>query len=400
MLRQIWQWLKGFLGQLFGSKRTKTSSGKGGSLNQGVRGKSQNSPTQLTDTDYEFLFSQLLEGVAHGWHEGRILKFFERLGEQGKQKQWVDWLRRFGDKVLASPAPNHQLGARMVRLGEMSQPFPYTRQVGQISLEIGRQLLARNTSSPVWEYEGPDVEEISTLNPPVPEEVPASGSASSTSGGEEVKTITLDQLLVNLQQNANLVEQMAQQLGIETTDPHKIIEALRVQFNALKTEAKPQKTPDTAEGWFNLGLQQAKAGDLESAIANWDKALELNPDLSPAWHNRGSALSTLGRLEEAIASFERAIAIRPDDDQSWNNRGNALYNLQRWEDAIASWDKVIEIRSDYYQAWYNRGCALENLERWEESIASYDKALEIKPDFEPAKSRRNYLLENRSGTSD
>jgi hypothetical protein len=36
-------------------------------------------PPPLTDTDYEFLFTQLLERVAHGWQQARVLRFFEKL---------------------------------------------------------------------------------------------------------------------------------------------------------------------------------------------------------------------------------------------------------------------------------------------------------------------------------
>ena len=33
--------------------------------------------SSLKDGDYEFLYNQLLEGVAHGWHDRRIIKFFQ-----------------------------------------------------------------------------------------------------------------------------------------------------------------------------------------------------------------------------------------------------------------------------------------------------------------------------------
>ncbi|MGK7877980.1 MAG: tetratricopeptide repeat protein [Xenococcaceae cyanobacterium] len=401
MLRQIWQWLKGFFKQLFGPKSTKTSSGKSRPLNQRVREEAQEAPPQLTDTDYEFLFGQLLEGVAHGWHEGRIAKFFEQLGERGKQEQWVAWLKRFGGKVLASPSPNHQLAARMVQLGEVTQSVLSIREIGQVAREIGQQLLTRSAGSTVWEYDGPDAGAIQVpANEPSgtgEQDAQSTPPLSLSTPEEGLETITLERFFLRLQQDAELAEQIAKQLGIETTEPQVIIEALINQLNTVKTGS--QTTPDTVEGWFNRGLEQANIGDLESAIASWDKALQLNPNFSQAWHNRGSALVQLRRLEEAIASFDKVTEIKPDNYQAWYDRGNGLYNLERWEEAIASWDKVIEIQPDYYQAWYNRGCALEHLERSEESIASYEKALEIKPDFQPAKSRLSHLLGNRDRTS-
>jgi tetratricopeptide (TPR) repeat protein len=47
-------------------------------------------------------------------------------------------------------------------------------------------------------------------------------------------------------------------------------------------------------------------GQLEDAIASWDKALAIKPDLHEAWYNRGLALANLGQIEQAIASWDKA----------------------------------------------------------------------------------------------
>jgi tetratricopeptide (TPR) repeat protein len=379
LFKRIWQWLTSVFGQLFGLRSTQSS----GRYRQGKRNEAD-TPSPLSDTDYEFLFSQLLEGIAHGWHEGRILKFFQQLEERGKQRYWVEWLERFGSKVLASPAPNQQLAARMMRLGELAQSFAAIEQIGEASYSIGRQLYNRNLGTVVWEYDGPDVE------------VPTSPTTDSETafGGEGLETLTVEELLTRLQQDEALVAQMAQQLGLETSDPQVIIQAMIEQFQAAQQDIDSQATPDTVEGWFNRGLQQANLGDLAGASASWEKALALNPNLAQAWHNRGSALAHLGRLEEAIASYNKAVELTPNDPQAWNARAYALYNLQRWEEAIICWDKVIELQPNSVETWYNRGCALEGTGRLEQAIASYNKALEIQPDFELAKIKLNQLLDN------
>jgi len=111
LFKGIWHWIKRFFGQFIGGS---------GSLSPSQRRKLEQNQevVALTDTDYEFLFNQLLEGISHGWHEGRVLKFFDQLQERGKAKPWVGWLERFGEKVLASPAPNLPLATRMMRFGE------------------------------------------------------------------------------------------------------------------------------------------------------------------------------------------------------------------------------------------------------------------------------------------
>lgn len=112
----------------------------------------------LSDADYEFLFNQLLEGVAHGWHDRKIIKFFDRLGDRGKQENWVAWLERLRSKIITLPIQSkRQLGTIMIRLGEITQSASEVNKIGAASLRIGRELLFGNTEDVVWEYVGPDL---------------------------------------------------------------------------------------------------------------------------------------------------------------------------------------------------------------------------------------------------
>jgi len=319
-------------------------------------------PKPLGDADYEYLFMQLLEGVTHGWQQQRVKRFFETLGERGNPELWIAWLRRFGERSLASGAANSELAARMVQLGQLG-----VGEIGDTAYEIGMQLLSRMQGEPVWEYEGPDVDFTTANN--------EEGEIDTRPSAPEMETLTLDELLVRLQEDPSLVEQIASQLQIETTDPQVIIQALVNQAS----ENGESSTGD-AEAWFNQGYKQVMAGDLLGAIASWDKSLEIKPDLHPAQFNRGIALGNLGRYEESIASFDKVLANKPDDYAAWLNRGNALLNSGRYEEAIASYDKVLEFKPDLYDAWNNRGNALLNLKRFEEAKACFDNAAQLNPE--------------------
>ncbi|MEA5510252.1 tetratricopeptide repeat protein [Crocosphaera sp. UHCC 0190] len=388
LLKRIWQWIKQFLGQFFAS-----SSLAGRYQDEETSGK-----VPLTDTDYEFLFSQLLDGVAHGWHEGRILKYFEDLGERGKAKLWVAWLERFGEKALSSSAPNLQLAARMMRLGELAQSFQAIEPIGKTAYEIGRKLYTREADSTVWEYEGPDhlVTDImeTQITPPslgdgLPPVIP---SPSPTDEPEvETLTLTLEELTARLEQNQEFAAQLAQQFGLDSTQPQAIIDAIIRQSETQQNQENDQENPESLEFWLKQAEQQLKLEDLEGAIASWEKVLEIDPNSIQAWHNRASALGELGQFEEAIASFERVIALNPQEFQSLNGKGLVLYNMGQFEEAIVCFERVIEGQPSYCQAWYNRASALEQLGRVEEAIASYSKTLEIQPDFELAQTRLNEL---------
>ena len=92
----------------------------------------------LSDRDYELLFNQILEGINHGWHQGQIQQFFERLRKRASQEQWIAWLQRFGDKLLKSPNSDYVLARQMVHLGGVG-----CGEIGKIAQEIGTELLKR-----------------------------------------------------------------------------------------------------------------------------------------------------------------------------------------------------------------------------------------------------------------
>jgi tetratricopeptide (TPR) repeat protein len=346
LFKGIWQWIKRFFGQFIGGSGSLSPSQK--------RKLGQNQEAvALTDTDYEFLFNQLLEGIAHGWHEGRVLKFFDQLQERGKTKPWVSWLERFGEKVLASPAPNLPLAAQMMRFGELAQSFPKLEPIGHQAYLIGRQLYARETAeNEVWEYSGPDVEltDIDSLE-----------FSAEEPNGQQVNTYTVEELTAQLQTDTSLAASLADQLGLDSPDANTIITALMKQFGEVEEDLNNQPLPETADGWLDRGLQQANIGDLDGAIASWDEALIMEPDLAEAWQHRGGALGNLGRLEEAIASFEKVLLLNPENQQ----------------------------------AWFSRGLVLEAMGKIEEAISCYQKILELNPSFEGVQERIDHLLSAR-----
>ena len=85
---------------------------------------------------------------------------------------------------------------------------------------------------------------------------------------------------------------------------------------------------ERAETYYNRGLARSKKGELELAIEDYTKAIELKPDYAEAYYYRGGAFLRLGEQERAEADL--AIA---------RNMG---------ADAIAALDKILQ---DYDRAW-------------------------------------------------
>ena len=342
MLKRIWQWLKALFQRLFGGATPRSELRSHRSW-QDTHSTTEDAPAPrpLDDSDYEYLFRQLLEGIAHSWQQDRVVRWFEQIKGRVTYAEWVGWLRRFGERVLASPAPNNELATRLVLLGEQLLSVPSLQDIGGVAYDIGRQLLIREPGGVIFEYEGPDADGTVSPPPVMPPEQLEEQEVETSPEEPELVPITLDELLVRMQQDPNLLQLIAQQLGLETNDPQVIIQEV---MNQLYTAA--QTATNEATTWFNQGNQQHEVGDFEAAIASYDQALALRADLYEVWFNRGNALSNLGRYEEAIASYDKVLEIRPDVQEAWHNRGNALSSLGRLDEANASFEKAKEIQSN------------------------------------------------------
>jgi hypothetical protein len=167
----------------------------------------------------EFLFTELITGVHQSRGQAWALKWFQNIEHRVSTERWIEWLKQFGNKLLASPAPNNEMASRLLELGELE-----IGEISDVAYDTGMQLLVRNQADPIIEYVGPDAEPNNNT-PVATEELEASPDG-------EFQTITLDQLLTLMQQDENLRQLVAQQVGVETDDPDMIIQALVAQHEA------------------------------------------------------------------------------------------------------------------------------------------------------------------------
>ena len=90
-------------------------------------------------------------------------------------------------------------------------------------------------------------------------------------------------------------------------------------------------------------MKRALINQLNEAIDNCDRAINLNPSNDSAWNNRGSDLYALGQYQDALDSFDRAVALKLNEKLYWTNRGNALRRLGQLENALASYSTALTI---------------------------------------------------------
>ena len=124
----------------------------------------------------------------------------------------------------------------------------------------------------------------------------------------------------------------------------------------------------------------------------WTDTLLVSPSSSQAHYNLGSLLAQNGQLDEAVAEFQRGLAIAPDDVKARNNLGSTLLQLGREDEAMAQFQKTVDIDPGFSKAHYNLGLILYRRKQLDDAIAEYQKALAGDPNYADAHNNLGIAL--------
>ncbi|MBR9705243.1 tetratricopeptide repeat protein [Candidatus Pacearchaeota archaeon] len=97
--------------------------------------------------------------------------------------------------------------------------------------------------------------------------------------------------------------------------------------------------------YHNRGDINRELGNLEEAVKDYTKGIEVDPEAFPVYNNRGLALLELGNFSEAILDFTRSIQLFPHE-VFYNNRGSAYLLLEEYDKAIEDFNEAIDFNED------------------------------------------------------
>ena len=109
------------------------------------------------------------------------------------------------------------------------------------------------------------------------------------------------------------------------------------------------------------------ADNLENAITDFSKAIELIPKYAEAYNRRGGAYLSKGNSEDAIADFNKAIELNSEFAEAYHNRGLAYFTKGEFILAIRDYTEAVQLKSDDSIIYYDRGVAWLNQQEWEKA---------------------------------
>jgi tetratricopeptide (TPR) repeat protein len=122
--------------------------------------------------------------------------------------------------------------------------------------------------------------------------------------------------------------------------------SLLVPFRELKDAV-------TGEGLANRAVAWMKVADMDAALDDAQRALELAPGSALANFNAGVVQDAAGRTELAEASYRRSLAIDPTFADAAGNLGKILIFRADFAEAAALLERALAVRPDHQTCWNN-----------------------------------------------
>lgn len=166
---------------------------------------------------------------------------------------------------------------------------------------------------------------------------------------------------------------------------------------------------DSAQYFFQKGLDESKARHYAIAAKNFDKAIHLNPNFTEAYIANGKVNLEMSRIYQANQNFTKAYELQPDNNEVikqlttlyFNNRqyqkaidlvqkcnncadadrilGMSYYHTEDYGKAVNFLQKAISKNDKDGGAAYTLGRTYLELENEKGAIPQYQKAIELEP---------------------
>ena len=112
---------------------------------------------------------------------------------------------------------------------------------------------------------------------------------------------------------------------------------------------------------------------------------------------RGVGAMNVGDFETALAAFNRVIEVKPKFAEGWNKRATLYYLMQRYDDSVQDIARTLELEPHHFGALSGLGLINGALGRYKVAIDAWEQALEVDPHLAGAKDRIKELRQKLQG---
>lgn len=134
-----------------------------------------------------------------------------------------------------------------------------------------------------------------------------------------------------------------------------------------------------------LGVAAYQRKDGRTAVGLIQKAIDQAPGM-PVFHsNLGAAFQLLGQLEDALAAYEKALTLNSRHVEAWFNGGNLYKILGDLQTAHRFFSRALDLRPGYAEAMNGLGMVCRKMGNEAQARQWFEQAVDQKPQFAEAR---------------
>jgi len=143
--------------------------------------------------------------------------------------------------------------------------------------------------------------------------------------------------------------------------------------------ATAKVSPSSPQNHNNLGDMYARHGELEKAVEEFKKAIELKLNYGDAYHNLANVYHQMRKDDLAKENYQKALEFNPGLWQSHQNLAALYFLEERFDLAEQHLLKAVEINSTNAELYTNLGILYQKMGKKEKATEALQKAQQLSP---------------------
>ncbi|MBI4039046.1 tetratricopeptide repeat protein, partial [Candidatus Daviesbacteria bacterium] len=149
--------------------------------------------------------------------------------------------------------------------------------------------------------------------------------------------------------------------------------------------ATGKTSPSSPNTHNNLGDVYGRLGDKQTALREFQKAIELKPNYGDAYHNLGNTYRELGQADKALENYQKALEFNPKLWQSYQNIASLYFQSKQFDKALDFIQKGVLINPKNINLRVNLGIVYLAIGEKKKAKEIFDLVLSVDPQNQFAK---------------
>lgn len=191
----------------------------------------------------------------------------------------------------------------------------------------------------------------------------------------------------------------------EAIDNFMLARDYAVQYNDNSTRTKTEEL--LPKLYLSKGINEYKAGQYDSAVMSYNKALEYDSTMARAWLNMGVAYKKANKDAEMKNAMDKAIQVGTDTNDEKTVEAarksmsddllvsaNAAFKKNDFNTTASKLEEALKYSETNPEIFYLHSVALNKLNKYQEALAQAQKGLALEEDTAVKKARFHFEIGN------